>query len=826
MDEQGGESRTGGRKGIRVVLGLPLMECGKEGKGRIRHVEYGGGPHALVVAVTDETVAVVRLDWMLHELILFQDWLGNGVEAVEKYLVCRVDRSSGGNVLGVSWTHQLDGILVSDSMCGVQMWELQSSSHGLRLLWSVRADEPQDIVSAGVRVTAPCATACSDGESNVSVWWYKDGEVRREKLKHSSRLRRVEWSPGVLRKDILDDMHPEDDQAAEGLVPEDHPAMMTLDESGTVRVWVEMLVMHDGADVSACDSYFAMTLVVCSPESAPHASAPLGGERAAEFCTWAKPMDSIMGKSTDSSMKSNVLWLVVGWQGDDEKTVGLPRLSLYAVRGLAAVVVSNFTGALSGSRETHGSGSKRRPQVVLWGDHVWNMGNRFRFKDCVGHAGMSTFSARMTFGEDFPKVSCFAASCDTSAHQFDIAGITMMTSLTEGLPSSPTSIHQSLDICHTWNGTGHMHSCPVISTCASKRFVASLDEGGRLIVWKHGDSLQFYSCIDVGIVPSRASNVSMKLFRSHNYASMHKKESLVIVLEGGDIIVLWIMVSEPVIAPMLRDVRRHKSAGMLQCMSVSSSRECETLSLVYQSHEDGVVVEEYSMQAVAKDDQFLQMELLQKMPITTDVAIGDDIICIRYMSNYLIAATRAGRILYGKGNSFRAMQNFGTLAASSCLRMEYDENHRLVSMLDDRKLSLVVMRVENTGDEEDYFVSACGEICSSNGPIESFVWMHEEITPCIAVAFSTGVISLYSLSNSSFDTWKQVGEFQGSLSEHPISLQYVKSCLVAQWDRSIGVINNTLLEHDNMSVQLGRCVCFENNVVVSRMVYFIGCDYL
>jgi hypothetical protein len=158
--------------------------------------------------------------------------------------------------------------------------------------------------------------------------------------------------------------------------------------------------------------------------------------------------------------------------------------------------------------------------------------------------------------------------------------------------------------------------------------------------------------------------------------------------------------------------------------------------------------------------------------------------------------------------------------------MEYDENHRLVSMLDDRKFSLVVMRVEHTGDEDDYFVSACGEICSSNGSIESFVWMHEEITPCIAVAFSTGVISLYSLSNSSFDTWKQVGEFQGSLSGHPISLQYVKSCLVAQWDRSIGVINNTLLEHDNMSLQLVRCVYSKNNVVVPRMVYSIVCDYL
>lgn len=68
-------------------------------------------------------------------------------------------------------------------------------------------------------------------------------------------MKDVEWSSGVLRKE----------DGAAGQLPdasrllEDHPAIMTVDADGCVRIWVEMMVMMS---VGSCDCYFAMNLVI------------------------------------------------------------------------------------------------------------------------------------------------------------------------------------------------------------------------------------------------------------------------------------------------------------------------------------------------------------------------------------------------------------------------------------------------------------------------------------------------------------------------------------------------------------------------------------
>ena len=212
-----------------------------------------------------------------------------------------------------SWTQQLDGILTSSSDGMLTMWHLRPLAvpmpprperlppalpHGLagtspaaeavlRAAWSVHAPTPQRLVCAGVSVHAPSATAAgrdaagdsSSGDSSIrggseaaryaSVWWpqlreqrqrhYAAGvpSVGQEKLRHPATVSGLQWSPGVLQKDVLS-MAAAASSAAPGAdgeqgladpssptsatsaaiaatEAEDHPALMTLTD-GAVQL--------------------------------------------------------------------------------------------------------------------------------------------------------------------------------------------------------------------------------------------------------------------------------------------------------------------------------------------------------------------------------------------------------------------------------------------------------------------------------------------------------------------------------------------------------------------------------------------------------------
>lgn len=343
----------------------------------------------------------------------------------EPYLVGSVDCGEAGSdvsVIALSWTQQLDGVLISDSAGKLAMWELSplgndvpapsSTCATLRCAWTVSAPEPQDSLSAGVAVDAPSASACTRGDKCANVWWPETGTgtatgkdantaaqqaqqgwssgtflVRREKLKHPCQIWSLEWCPGVLRKDVFDtnlmagttsstisttaDGSPgkgTGSGTAKGTPHpiEDHPALMTLGADGAVRVWVEMLVVHQllvpavppgdgtiggsprgsdtGTTVAAVpppptlDSYFAMALVVDTP--AGTAAAYTQEERKYQgrkdgrvIARWVKDTGSMLGRQRRGKASSEVLWMIIAVAPSPPAPLVVPPSSAVAAVG-------------------------------------------------------------------------------------------------------------------------------------------------------------------------------------------------------------------------------------------------------------------------------------------------------------------------------------------------------------------------------------------------------------------------------------------------------------------------------------------------------------
>lgn len=528
----------GNQADLKVLLSLQVGRCSEasfefraKGGGQLPDsavlcLKYGGGPHVLLCAATKSDIAVFRLDCMVQELLSSWSWLDCNNN--DRLLVCRASLSEeDGTVLGMSWTNQLDGILVSDSRSQVRMWRVSTEDYGksIEVCWEAEASEPQDILSAGVSVSSPSASACSHGDCVATVWWPEvvDSQLvygkkaRSEKLKHSCHLKHVDWSPGVLTKDIMG--HPEEAHASdeevqsgrryrdneEGTNPDDHPAIMTLDEEGGIRIWVEMLVVHQGPEDEkpTLDSYFAMTLHI---EPGKNSASRLafqnmipGLGRAdnkdrVQFCIWARPMDCILGQiSQVKSTKAPVLWLVAGSQVGSGSRVHsekskLLRLRLYAVRGLSAVVVSSMHGRLSGA-STLSTGSKR-PQAILWGEHLWEIDNAFEFSDSQSAEGLlSVMAARVSRSDDFPTITCFAAVCKRSEHLstrvcLHGCGTTLVTSFTDQhTPKSPASVHQRLEMNHVWGGKAFINTIDILKVAVVNNLVLSVDFFGNLSLW-------------------------------------------------------------------------------------------------------------------------------------------------------------------------------------------------------------------------------------------------------------------------------------------------------------------------------------------------------
>jgi hypothetical protein len=435
---------------VRTLLTVWLTaEDGSLADGAVHHLAYGGGPHVLLAAATSSRLGVFSLEDLISEAFDADTSssavgaggalaAGGGGRGWGSYfcagrsggasLVGAAECGAAARVLAISWTQQLDGVLVSTADGGVAMWQLRPVGGGgdtphaaarLRRAWAAAAAEPQDALSAGVGAFAPSASVSTAGDRCASVWWPDSpaasggggggGGARREKLKHPCALTSLAWCPGVLRKDIfaggLDagasggGSPPPPQQAGGGAAaaagggraPEDHPALMTVGVDGGVRVWVEMLVVHHPAAEPAAaaspgkpptaaaaaaaaaasdpqaaqlDSYFAMALVVEPPPE--HAQQAQPG--APLVALWGRSVGSMLGRSQAATASGTVLWLLTAAPGGAGAGGGL-AVRLYAVRGLSAVVVASFAGTMSGASSLT-AGSKR-PQAVLWGQHSW-----------------------------------------------------------------------------------------------------------------------------------------------------------------------------------------------------------------------------------------------------------------------------------------------------------------------------------------------------------------------------------------------------------------------------------------------------------------------
>ncbi|KAL4433701.1 hypothetical protein ABPG75_000142 [Micractinium tetrahymenae] len=340
---------SGSRGSTHAASGPPAAAA--EGQGPpladpVLQVAYGGGPHLLLAACTHDNLVVVSLEGLAAHLYQQQTSGGEGSgcgggsgSAAPHPLWHQLAAVHCGaaEVLAISWTQQLDGILTSSSDGMLTMWHmrpLKQAQHAqqaqpqqpgvatppaaeLRAAWSARATIPQRLVCAGVSVYAPSATAVGqatapgvaagsplkssplkgqpgstagagsagssparDGDRYASVWWPQAREQRQrhyaggmpavgqEKLRHPTVVTGLQWSPGVLQKDVLasagangaappargspswasiaEPGSPTTAAAVAATEAEDHPALMTVTEDGTVRVWVETLVLTEG----------------------------------------------------------------------------------------------------------------------------------------------------------------------------------------------------------------------------------------------------------------------------------------------------------------------------------------------------------------------------------------------------------------------------------------------------------------------------------------------------------------------------------------------------------------------------------------------------
>ncbi|KAK9832599.1 hypothetical protein WJX81_002754 [Elliptochloris bilobata] len=218
-----------------------------------------------------------------------------------------------------------DGLLSAEARGGVAMHRLVGGPlngggpAALELLWRADAGVPQVLLSAGAHALSPAASAAA-GAKVATVWGGRTGNggmrlgapaagdaaehaaVAAEELRHPAPVVSLQWSPGVLQNAVGDD------GGGAALLPGSQAALLTAAADGALRVWVE---------------------VTLAPVLGTDGAAP-------------------------------------GWQsGSAAPSSGQERLLLWAVDGLAGVVLSGRPGTAGG-----GSGGLRTPRAVLWGQHA------------------------------------------------------------------------------------------------------------------------------------------------------------------------------------------------------------------------------------------------------------------------------------------------------------------------------------------------------------------------------------------------------------------------------------------------------------------------
>ncbi len=484
---------------------------------------FGGGPHVLLAAAS----AGGRLAALSLEALVAGAFRADAPAAgpgagpcggEERVHVAAASLAAGGNgsgdVLALSWTQQLDGVLVSTACGALTMWALRPDAvagdaphAALRRAWRAQAPEPQDVLSAGVGVGAPSASAAAAGERGASVWWPQvDDDVAaaaaaangapagatRERLKHPCRVAALEWCPGVLRRDALAAGAGGADEGGGGAAAaEDHPALMTAGADGGVRLWVEMLVVLHAAAAPAppparggasppasprerpqLDSYFAMALVVEPPRGDFAAD---GADGARLVARWARPAGSVLGRPGARGAGA-ALWLLTAQAPppDGDGASGATwTLRLHAVRGLSAVVVASFAGHAGGAGG-HAAGG-RRAQAVLWGEADWRPG---------AAAAGAEFSAWVTAEDCAPLAHVAWAARAQGALLFGGARVAALADADAGTPTAAAAARR-LAPAAAWAARAPAHAAPVAALAAGAGpWVASADAGGTLAVWR------------------------------------------------------------------------------------------------------------------------------------------------------------------------------------------------------------------------------------------------------------------------------------------------------------------------------------------------------
>lgn len=473
--------------------GIPLVHP-------VRHVCFGGGPHLLLAAATEDTLAVFSLEHLAIQL--FNEQFRSFNNAHINYTlqannspaaVYHIKDSSLRRIANIDWTQQLDGILTAFSDGQLSMLSLQSMPSerkmedvsgsplltiSLNEIWTASASEPQDAISAGVTARSPCATCSGQKHSgSACVWWPEEDGVRIEKLKHPCKVVAVQWSPGLLLKDILGsrdspDNEKEPDEISSLELSVDHPALLTTGEDGVLRLWVETLIIQhkvstssdESKDKPLMDSYFCMALVIDPPIMGQKVSA-----------CWARWENSLFGYMHNQSA-TNVFWILSIVESSDDHE-GYVRL--HALRGLSAVVVSSFGGSMS----TAGAGGVcRKSQSVEWGHTTFPL-------SWLGGTLMSEhskISCWITAEDEYPHVAVFASSLE--GHGLKACGMRYSTIQSEhfGL-SLPTKQLNQL-VC--WDAHSYGHQDAIISISASGcGLMATVDKSGCVIVWDE-DSYQ------------------------------------------------------------------------------------------------------------------------------------------------------------------------------------------------------------------------------------------------------------------------------------------------------------------------------------------------
>lgn len=829
----------------------------------VRCLRFGGGPHVLLAVGMLSKMVVIRLDYMIHDLLSIPyDCQGEVTDPLMKHVVCSCEISevhpTGPHIVSFSWTHQLDGILVSDSLGNLQMWELctEDSVSSLILLWSIHVEEVQDILSAGVSPRSPCASACSSGEAQATIWWPENEgkakecgkqselpvgrqwHVRPEKLRHPCRLRNLEWSPGVLRKDSLESDAEEHvdktvDREDEIKNADDHPAIMTLDIDGCVRVWVEMLVVHHVSTEDRSpqlDSYFAMTLVVEPPstkvikrspftekEPNPHEASPI------LFSTWAKPMDSILGQlPMMEPSKSPVLWLVnASWislngiNDDDDRNRAI-QLRIYAVRGLAAVVVSSVTGRMSGA-STLRTGPKR-PQVVLWGEYNWNPGFAFDLKICSALDSLSKLTARVTNGEDFPKLTCFAASFDPSkSNQYCSlhgSGITFVTALSEGSTMSPSSVHQMLQIAKQWHNHTTMPTGELKETLAFQDFVVALDSFGAVTIWSlKGSPSLLRRCSSIALpFESNGKFLMKKLGIGHREMGQDKLsisfEHLIAILWGNTLYVLSaaavycdsdcnIDCSLGILATLKLNLK-HELVDVVDLNRGMTSFEA-SVGLVEQSS-DSIILRSFRLSRKPTDNSYylVETEIFESGISKDEYRIVATSSCdLEDNGNGIILCTDNGSIILFRWNitgNREDTENFSFVKIVKSLidkasHLAVDQKRGFIAIGNEKYMYII--RLERMTGNHPKLVEGC--IGTGGLQLTSLTWMDEEVLPCLAAGFSNGSIKLYSPKHHCFDTqWSIIGSLAGYHCG-PVHLSYYMGVLVPSFGSNLGLLNREMI---------------------------------